>query len=237
MKKVILFDIETSPNLAYVWGMYEQNVIRFKEQRTIISFAYKWLDKKPINVHSLKDLSPKELAKKLHSLFDEADVICGHNGDTFDIKMANSFFVYHGLTPPSPYKTVDTLKIARSKFKFNSNKLNDLGEHLGLGKKVDTGGFQLWLDCMAGKEAGWKKMEKYNKQDVVLLEKVYLLLRAWATTTPNLLEENRDNCPACGSSKVQSRGWQITKTFRKRRFQCQQCGRWFEGEMVRHKKI
>jgi len=236
MKKVLLFDIETSPNIGYCWGKYEQDIIKFVEERTVICFAYKWLDKKTVKAHSLRDMTPRQLAVKLHSLFDDADVIVGHNGDAFDIKMSNSFFLLHGLAPNSPYKTADTLKIARSKFKFNSNKLNDLGQFLGLGKKVETGGFQLWLDCMANKTRGWNKMIKYNKQDVVLLEEVYIKLRSWATTTPNLVEKRGNICPTCGSNKVHHRGWNLTQTYKKQRLQCRECGRWFAGKKINHPK-
>ena len=74
-------------------------------------------------------------------MFDEADVVIAHNGDKFDMRKANARFGHY--EPPMPVQQVDTLKVARKYFKFESNKLGDLGEHLGLGNKEVTGGFAL----------------------------------------------------------------------------------------------
>jgi ribosomal protein L37AE/L43A len=222
--KELIFDIETSPNLAYVWAKYEQDVISFEKEREVIAFSCKWAGEKKVYSYSLKDLKPKELSIKLRDFFNEADILIAHNGDNFDVKMANTSFAHHSLTPPSPYKTIDTLKIARSKFKFNSNKLDDLGEYLGLGRKVETGGFKLWLGCLSGNKRSWNKMVKYNRQDVILLGKVYLKLRPWATNLPQNSEGL--TCPACGSTNVQRRGFNINKVFKSQRYQCRSCGKW-----------
>ena len=111
------------------------------------------------------------LVKALWDLIDEADVVIAHNGDKFDMRKANARFVAHGLGPASPVKQVDTLKVARRYFMFNSNKLDHLGAHLGLGRKVDTGGFETWAGCMRGDMKFWKRMTKYAKQDVDLYAK------------------------------------------------------------------
>ena len=158
MAKVLFFDIETAPNLAYVWGQWQQDVIDHKREWYILCFSYKWEDQKKTHVVSLNDFdlynedseNDLEVVKKLWELIDEADIVIGHNSDAFDIKKANARFVYHELGPPSHFGSVDTLKIARRYFKFNSNRLGHLGEHLGLGGKEVTGGFQTWAGCMKG---------------------------------------------------------------------------------------
>ncbi len=223
MQKLLIFDIETSPNTSYTWEKYQQDVIAFEKEREIICFAYKWLGEKEVKVYSSGTTSHRKLITTLHSLFDEADIILAHNGDRFDIKMANTAFIESKLPPPSPYKTIDTLKIARNKFRFNSNKLNDLAIRLGVGEKVDTGGFKLWLKCLQGDKKSWRLMEKYNKMDVILLEKVYLKLRSWAKT-PEI--EHGMVCTTCGSKNIQFRGWNVNSVFRSKRYQCQDCGKW-----------
>jgi uncharacterized protein YprB with RNaseH-like and TPR domain/predicted RNA-binding Zn-ribbon protein involved in translation (DUF1610 family) len=220
-QKVLFFDIETSPNLAYVWDKYEQDVIAFEKERDLMSFAYKWQGGKT-KVCSLGKFKPRQLILELHKLFDEADIIIAHNADRFDIRMSNGFFLKYGLKPPSPYKTIDTLKIARKKFKLNSNSLNDLGTFLKVGEKVDTGGFKLWISCLRNKPGSWRKMEKYNKRDVDLLEKVFNIIGPW----DNANLEYGFKCPFCGSTNVQKRGWNINKVYKSKRFQCQNCGRW-----------
>ena len=237
--KILLFDIETMPIEALVWDMYETNVIKIIKDWYMISFSYKWLGEKDTHVLALPDYkdytkdrsNDKKLVTDLWKLFEEADIIVGHNGDKFDIKKTNARFIKHNLPPLPEPKTVDTLKVAKKHFKFTSNKLNDLGEFLGLGQKEKTGGIDLWLDCRANIPKAWKLMKKYNKQDVVLLEAVYLKLSPWFKNHPNVnlhrnLPEQRNSCPACGSRRIQRRGFELTSTTRYQRLQCQDCGKW-----------
>lgn len=228
MAKILVYDIETSPNLAYVWGKWQQDVIAFESEWELLSFSFKWLGEKETIAVGRNKFSEEILVRRLHQLFDEADVVIAHNGDNFDQRMANAKFIQFGLTPPSPYRSVDTKKVAKKYFRFNSNKLDDLGKLLGLGKKVQTGGFSLWLGCMAGDERAWAKMLKYNKQDVVLLEKIYLKLRPWVDNHPSvsLLDGVFDGCPKCGSRKLQKRGTRHTKVAITQRYQCKSCGGW-----------
>lgn len=233
--KILLFDIETAPNLAWCWGKYEQNVLDYVSEWYMMSFAYKWLGDKEVHCHSLPEYKAykkdkeddSELIRDLWDLFSKADVIIGHNSDSFDIRKANARFIYHGLVPPQPYKTVDTKKVAKQHFYFNSNSLNDLGKHLKLGKKVPTGGFSLWQGCMSGDSKSWKTMVDYNKQDVTLLEKIYNRLRPWIRNHPNIAGHlDGEHCPKCGSDHLQSRGFSRTLSAIYRRFHCQNCGGW-----------
>lgn len=231
--RVAFIDIETAPNLGYTWAKWEQNVISFAKEWFILSFAVKWAGEKQTTTYGLPDFpgykrNPTDdarLTKKLWEVLDEADLVVAHNGDKFDLRKANARFLAHKLPPPSPYKTVDTLKLARKYFSLNSNKLDDVANTLGVGRKAETGGFQLWLDCMAGKPAAWKKMLHYNAQDVILLEKVYEKLRPWHATHPRI--NGYYNCRVCGSDKLQSRGRVMTSTKGSQtRFQCQSCAAW-----------
>lgn len=232
-KKILLVDLETSPLICYTWGTFEQNALKVIKEWKILCFAWKWLGDKKTNIVSLNEYGEDEakLVGVLWELFNQAEVIIAHNGDHFDIKKSNAKFIEHGLTPPSTYKTIDTLKIARQKFKFTSNRLDSLGEHLGLGRKIQTGGFELWDKCMQGDQKAWRKMESYCKQDVRLLEKVYLKLRPWCTNHPNMNIYNGTThaCPNCGSSKVQKRGYAYTRVNKYQRWQCLNCGSWHQS--------
>lgn len=245
--RILLFDIENSPNKAWVWGKYEQDVIAYVEEWYMLSYAYKWLGERAVRSKGLIDYrgyfkdktNDKKLVTDLWKLLNEADIVIAHNGDRFDIRKANARFLAHGLPPPSSYKTVDTLKIARKYFMMNSNKLNDLSNYLGIGTKVETGGFALWLGCMDGDKTAWKQMLKYNKQDITLLEKVYLKLRHWSEQHPNLnvLNDTPRNCPTCGFDKLRKEGYRITKVGKYRKYQCQNCGSWSTGEKIKEEKI
>jgi hypothetical protein len=241
--RVLLYDLETSPNLGYTWGKWEQDVIQFVEERKIISVAWKWLGNADVHVRALPDFpnykkDPKDnkaLVCHLHSLMEQADVTVGHNVIDFDDKISNMEFVRHGLKPAPPHKQVDTLKVARTYFAFNSNKLDDLGAVLGLGRKVKHPGIELWLGCLHGDLASWALMKKYNKGDVVLLEKIYLKFRPWMLKHPNLnpLDRAAFSCPYCRSARLTHRGWSITTGGRKQRFQCQECGKWAVASWVK----
>lgn len=237
--KILLVDLETAPNQAYVWAHYDQNVIQHVREWNIMAVAYKWLGEKGAQVATLPDFdlwhhdhhNDQFLVERLWDLLDEADVVVAHNGDRFDLRKANARFLFHGMTPPSPYKTVDTLKIARRHFRFNQNGLDPLSEHLGLGRKAKHEGFQLWKRCMEypADVAAWNKMVRYAKQDVVLLEKLYLRLRPWAPTHPTVttdLDSDRPLCPTCGSDRVQKRGQRHSRTMTYQQYHCQDCGAW-----------
>lgn len=234
--RVVLVDIETAPSLGYVWGKWEQDVIEFKQDWYILSFSYKNFGEKKIYTRALVDYpgfskdkeNDESLVADLWAILDGADIVIGHNLEKFDIKKTNTRFISHGMPPPSPYRTVDTLKLARKVFKFDSNKLDELGRYLGIGRKLAHTGFRLWLGCMNGDAASWKLMKKYNEQDVALLEKVYLLMRPWAGTHPNV-NKGGTACPKCGSIEVQKRGFSYTLLRQKQRYQCLTCRGWWDG--------
>jgi len=237
--KILFVDLETSPTLGYSWTLCEANILKVVEPWRILCFSYKWLGDKKTHIVSLPQFkeykkNPKndrELVKRLWELFDEADIIIAHNGDRFDIRKSYAKFIEHGLKPPTPFKTVDTLKVARRYFKFDSNKLDSLGDFLNLGRKVHTGGFDLWDRCMNGDQKAWRLMERYNIGDVDLLEKIYYKLRPYIVGHPNLnlLNDTFYSCPSCGSNHVQRRGYAITRTSKFIRYQCSDCGAWSQA--------
>lgn len=238
--KILLFDIENSPNIIAAWGIWEQNAVWTEKEWQMLSFAYKWLGDKSITVKALPDYgnskSDRQLVRDLWKLFDEADIIVAHNGDKFDIRKANARFIVHGLPPPSPYRTIDTLKVARSRAAFNSNRLDDLAKILGIGMKESTGGAQLWRDCMDGNEEAWAKMKKYNKHDVKLLEAVYLELRPWMKTHPNMgVTCEGTVCPYCASTRIQRRGYGYSQSGSHQRFMCSDCAAWSKGPTISSK--
>lgn len=233
--RILLYDIETAPNLVYTWGVYEQNALEVVQPWHMLCFAYKWLDESKTHIVALPDFKSTykkdptndfHLTEKLHSLFNEADIIIAHNGNQFDQKKVRAKFIEHGFDPPSYYRQIDTLKVARQNFKFDSNRLNDLGQRLGLGVKVETGGWSLWRGCIDGDEKAWAKMKRYNKQDVVLLEKLYLRMLPWIQNHPNISVLNGNGltgCPKCGSEDLIKRGIRHNKTTSYQSYQCNVC--------------
>jgi len=202
----------------------------------VLCWCAKWLGQKKMHKSLLpefKDLyaeNPTDdslVMRKLWDLLDAADIVVAHNAVKFDIKRANTRFLHHGMCPPSPYRVVDTLKIARRHFAFMSNKLDDLGKGLGLGQKKKHAGIKMWADCLAGSEKAWKMMVAYCEQDVRLLQRVYTKLAPYADGMPNLgVYVDRPVCPRCGSKKMVRRGFVFKGLSRFRQYRCSACGSW-----------
>lgn len=128
-----------------------------------------------------------------------------HNCKRFDEKMANAFFLRHGMKPPRPYQSFDTLQTARKYFKFDNNKLDYLGKLLeGSGKTEITYG-NCWDKMINGTPKERKKfahlMDVYCRNDVAVLEKIYYKLLPWATNHPNIALASGVEfiCPRCGN--------------------------------------
>jgi DNA polymerase elongation subunit (family B) len=234
--KILIYDIETSYFKGASWATYDTNLLFVEQDWHMMSFAWKWLGKKQTYVLALPDfpeykddpLNDYPLVERLHQLMSHADIVIAHNGDKFDQKKAHARMIMLGMKPPEPYKSIDTLKVARKYFKFTSNHLDDLGEYLKVGHKLETGGIGLWRSCEEGNMKAWEKMKKYNKQDVILLEKVYEKLQPWINNHPSmsLLLNNPEGCPKCGKGPLTRAGTRMTKLGRQQRFQCNACGGW-----------
>ena len=226
--KILLLDIETSPNLAHIWGLRDQyiNPQHLLESSYVLCWAAKWLKEDEVFFDSVQKSSPKTMLRRIHKLISAADAVIHYNGTKFDMPTLNKEFLLHDFPPPAPYKQIDLLRSVRSQFRFPSNKLDYVAQRLGLGKKTEHEGYTLWVKCMNKDPAAWKVMEKYNKQDVVLLEKVYDRLLPWIKSHPNHNLFSGRGCPNCGSSKLQKRGFTYTTTGTFQRFQCTNCGSW-----------
>jgi hypothetical protein len=227
--RTLLIDIETAPNLAYVWALFDQNIApsQLVESTEVICFAAKWLGEKKVHFYSVQKDGREAMIRAAHALLDEADVVMHYNGKRFDVPHLNREFLETGLKPPAPYQQIDLFRSVKAVFKFPSYKLEYVSQALGVGQKVKHSGFDLWVGCMAGDKAAWKLMEKYNKQDVVLLEELYEVLQAWIPQHPShgaMLGQSV--CPACGGTNLQRRGYAYTRVSAFRRYVCLDCGKW-----------
>jgi predicted PolB exonuclease-like 3'-5' exonuclease len=230
--KILLLDIESSPNTAHVWGLWQQNVSinQLMESSYVLCYAAKWLGDKKIHFDSVHQSRPKTMLKGIHGLLNDADAVVHYNGTKFDIPTLNKEFLLHRFTPPAPYKQVDLLRVVRSNFRFPSNKLDYVAQRLGLGKKHEHEGHELWVKCMNGDKDAWSRMEKYNIQDVVLLESLYNTLLPWIKHHPNHNHHSEDIvCPTCSSHNLQKRGSAISISGTYQRYQCKDCGSWSQG--------
>jgi uncharacterized protein YprB with RNaseH-like and TPR domain len=233
-RKRLFFDIETSPNIGLFWEAgYKKNIdySNIIQERAIICICYKWEDDK--DVYSLQwdsKQNDKTMLLKFVEVANTASELVGHNGDKFDLAWIRTRCLFHGIQMFPTYTTIDTLKIARSKFKFNSNRLNYIADFLGLGQKIKTE-FNLWKDILLHKDkVAMGAMIKYCKKDVVLLEKVFKHLNNHIEAKTHygvLFGQYKGTCPECGSDDLAGAGTRTTATgVVKLRYQCKTCNKY-----------
>jgi hypothetical protein len=230
-----MLDIETAPTIAYVWGLWKVNVgiNQIIQPTFMISWSAKWLGEKKVHYRGLGELGraikpedEKRLLPSLHKLLNEADLVVTHNGNNFDLKHIDAAFLRAGMQPTLPYRSVDTLREVKVRFKFLSNRLDYLLTTLSLSEKMENEGFELWSKCMAGQRTAWRTMERYNKKDVTILEELYLRLRPFMKNHPNLAvyEDGEEMVCVCGSKEFRNKGYYYTNLSKFTRHQCKKCG-------------
>ncbi len=232
-RKRLFFDIETSPNIGTFWQAgYKQRIdySNIIKERAIICICYKWEGEK--EVHSLiwdRKQNDKSMLRAFIKVASEANELVGHNGDKFDLAWVRTRCLFHEIEMFPFYQTIDTLKVSRSKFKFNSNRLDYIAQYLGIGQKIKTS-FNLWKDIVLRNDAkALEKMVKYCKGDVKLLQEVFLRLNAHIPNKTHygvVFGHDRGTCPECGSDDLVVKQRRITATgLKKIQFQCKTCGK------------
>jgi DNA polymerase elongation subunit (family B) len=233
-RKRLYFDLESSPNIGFFWEAgYKKNIdsSNIIKERGIICICYKWEDAK--DVHALQwdhKQNDKRMLEAFIKVANEADELVGHNGDRFDLAWIRTRCLFHGLSMFPKYTTIDTLKIARQKFKFNSNKLNYIADFLGFGQKIKTD-FSLWRNIVLNKDPkAMADMIKYCKKDVVLLEKVHKELAKHMEAKTHygvVFGAHRGSCPECGSDElVKQRDRVLASGLRRIIYKCNTCGKY-----------
>ena len=232
--KVLVLDIETAPMKVFTFQLFKAFLTpaSIDEPDFILSWAAKWLFSSDImsDVVTPKEAlkqDDKRIMKSIWKLLDDADIVIGHNIRKFDIKWLNREFLLTGLKPPTPYQTIDTLIEARKIFHFPSNQLTWLG-HMMIRKQKLATNFELWKRCKAGEQEALDYMLKYNKEDVFLGEDVYVEMRSWIKSHPNMslyIDADTPVCANCGSKELLwENKYYTTMVSKFATFRCKNCG-------------
>lgn len=231
--RTLILDIETSPNVAHVWSLFNENISldQLQEPSFTLCWAAKWRGSKRTFFCNYHD---PEMLGAIWDLMNEADVVVHYNGDKFDIPVLNKEFLLAGMDPPSPYHSLDLYKTVKKKFRFSSLKLKHVAEQLNLTNKVQHEGHNLWVGVLNNDDKSWRKMKKYNIGDVIATEELLERIYPWIDTVPNQnlyvdISVDTPLCPGCGGDVLQRRGFSYTRLGKYQRFLCIRCGRWSRG--------
>ena len=234
--KRLFFDIETSPMIVYSWrvgwklNIGTHNII---EDWKIICISYKWEHEDKVHNFTWdKNKCDKKMLIDFIQVMNQADECIAHNGDRFDIKKIRTRCIFHRIQMFPNYKTLDTLKKAKSGFNFNSNRLDYIAKFLGVGAKLEHEGFDMWVKCMQGDPQALKDMVLYCDMDIIVLEAVYLVMQNWIkpNTHAGVLNNNlKYSCPCCGDENpILLKNIVTTMGSIKRQMECNNCNHVYE---------
>jgi hypothetical protein len=228
--KILLLDIETKPAIVATFGIRDQNIghKQILKNGGTICVGVMWKGDKRATVYSDWEHGHREMLEAVHAMLSEADAVATYNGAAFDIPKLQGEFLLAGMPAAPPLTQIDLYKAVR-KLGFICNKLDYIAPLLGLGSKVKHEGLELWLKVMEGDEAAQKRMARYCAGDVRLTQQVYERVIGYIPNHPHLGHTKHDACGACGSTRLQARGFQRTKASIYQRYQCQACGGWSRG--------
>jgi len=244
-RKRLFFDIETSPNIGMFWSAGFKQRIDYDniiKERAIICICYKWEGENEVSFLTWdKRQSDKKMLHNFIKVANQADELIGHNGDKFDLAWIRTRCLFHRIPMFPDYVTIDTLKVSRAKFRFNSNRLNYIGKYLGVGQKIQTS-YDLWKDIVLKNCAkSLDKMVKYCKQDVKLLEEVFEIMSVHIKPKTHfgmIGKSSKYDCINCGSDDllVHKRRFTAAGT-EKIQCQCRTCHKFSTYTVTTAKKV
>lgn len=231
--KILCFDLENTALLSYHWGRWNQNIrpIQTIEESRVLCFGAKWLGGK-YTFRAEYEHGRSEMLHTIRDLLTEADYVISWNGKRHDSKKIRTEFILEGVEPPREWAEIDLMAVAKRQFAFSSNSLDHVSQQLGVGQKVKHEGFfDIIPKVQAGDEKARRAFARYQKQDVLLLERLYERLEPWipASLHPNVaLGSSDDLCPRCGSDNLERRGFKYTATGAWQQYRCSN-GHWVRG--------
>lgn len=182
-RRKLFFDVESSPNLVTTWRIGNKISIPAEaivKERALICISYKWSDSDKVYSIAWDNGDDYKMLVEFSKIINDADEIVTQNGDRFDIKFLRTRCLFHDIPFNSKFNSIDTLKMAKSGFYFNSNRLDYMGKVLVDEQKIKTS-YDLWTKIVFNNDKqALKDMQTYCNQDVLLLEKVYNKLQKYS---------------------------------------------------------
>lgn len=234
--RIVFWDLETTHNIVASFSLYPRSIHYgcILQERFIVSAAWKFAGEKRVHSVSILDdpdrfaknpADDRHVCKTIRNVLCSADAAVAHYGNKFDWKFLNARLLVNKIKPVSTITKIDTHKMIKELALFNCNRLDYLGDVLGVGNKIETKQ-KLWLDILKGKVGAVKEMVRYNKGDIELLERVYERVKPYCPTqiNHNLFGNEHDKCPSCGSYNIVKNGHRYSKKTKFQRYYCKDCG-------------
>jgi len=234
-RKRLFYDLETSMLVTWAWRTGKQYVgaNQILEHNKIISAHWKWEGEDKVH-HidwGLNKQCDKKIVETLIKEFDKADEIVAHNGDRFDIKWVKSRAIYHGLEMRSNYRSIDTLKLAKSNLNLPSYSLKELCKYYGLPQKIDAGGIETWQKIQFEKDQeALDHLLFYGDGDIISLEAVFQKLRPYVKLKSNyatLYGNENFFCPECSALPYWNKTYTTLAGTLKHYMKCKRCNTTF----------
>jgi hypothetical protein len=202
--------------------------------RTICA-AWRWYGNKRVEFAAEWDEGGREaFLRKVWDAYDAAEIVYGHNVDAFDTKKLQGEWTLIGLGKPSPFTSVDTLKVARRALGFESNQLGALCERLGIPTKVDKYDPDVAQAACDGDVKAQRRLRIYNQGDIVASEALVDRIRGLIPGHPHigLYTGDEDCCGACGG-KLEPSGFAPTAVTLYAAYRCTNCQAWYRRTNIK----
>lgn len=228
--KVLFWDLEVAPLLAWMWSLSQDRVDpgHVVQEAFLLGWGAQWRGSSV--VHSAV-LTPEEalaqddsrVVGEIADLVREADMVVAHNGQRYDLRVLSARVLALGLEPLGPVQMLDTYLLAKRDFRLASLSLGHLAKVLGAPAKQSLP-FSEWAKAYRGDYVALRKIRQYVRQDVRTLAAVFEAMLPHYRSLPRLRDGN--GCPYCGSMDLKKRGVRRTAAATWQRYQCGSCGRY-----------
>lgn len=245
-------DVETQRAITEVWDLWPKYIPidDVVVPKRLLCFAAKWHGKDKVYFHAAWDDDDIDAHKKMiraaWKLLDAADIVVGWNSARFDEQHFQAAFGRLELGPPSPFRSLDLMKVAKRNFASGEMSLKlDWFSREWLGdRKLSHSATDIWRDIRYGnreeRRAAQRVMQDYNRKDVILTERLFDRFKPWTGINYAIYDQADDSgqprCTNCGSFDVEKRGFFYTTTFRYQRYHCPKkrggCGSWSKGKRM-----
>lgn len=242
---ILTLDVETQRSIVETFDLWPKYIPidRVIVPTRLLCFAAKWDDEDDVQFHAAWDDDDIEafdtMIKAAWDLMDQADIIVGWNNTRFDVQYFQAAFGRLELGPPSPFRSLDLMQVAKKNFKAGELSLKlDWFSRMWLGdRKINHSATDIWHDIRHGdkkqKAAAQQLMQEYNCHDVVLTERLHERFKPWTGINYALYDsdggDGNPRCTTCASENVQKRGFFYTTCFAYQRYRCNECGCWSKG--------